>query len=62
MRGDGVAQCADLSDEYGCPATFTCPGSGECIAAEKRCDGVIDCADGADEAGCHWPHQAFRRH
>jgi hypothetical protein len=27
-------------------------GTGECIAAEKKCDGSQDCNDNTDEADC----------
>jgi hypothetical protein len=50
---DVEADCADGSDEIGCPpgTAFQCE-SGESIPAEWECDGTADCADLSDEIGC----------
>ncbi|XP_033114108.1 uncharacterized protein LOC117114536 [Anneissia japonica] len=58
---DGVNQCRDFSDEYGCTygacneGFFRCSNGssyGACIADSKECDRVVDCYDGADENDC----------
>ena len=50
---DGYDDCADGSDEVGCPADpgFTCDDGVE-VASDGRCDGSADCTDGSDEVGC----------
>lgn len=59
-RCDGVAQCADGSDERGCagascaalgPAAARCAAAG-CYLPAWRCDGYADCADASDEMDC----------
>lgn len=47
---DGDDDCADASDEAGCP-TFTCT-DGTTVSESDRCDFFDDCEDGSDEAGC----------
>lgn len=48
---DGFQDCADNSDELGCPPPFMC-GDGSQISPDWQCDGEFDCEDGSDEAGC----------
>lgn len=50
---DGQADCADGSDELGCPV-FTCDDGTE-IPARRRCKGGVECPDGSDELGCAEP-------
>ncbi|GAA6076864.1 low-density lipoprotein receptor-related protein 5, partial [Tachysurus ichikawai] len=55
-RCDGIAECADHSDEMNCPVCsdqqFQCHG-GQCLDAKLRCNGEQDCTDGSDELNCH---------
>ncbi|KAG7329468.1 hypothetical protein KOW79_007642 [Hemibagrus wyckioides] len=55
-RCDGIAECADHSDEMNCPVCseqqFQCHG-GQCLDAKLRCNGEQDCTDGSDELDCH---------
>jgi hypothetical protein len=48
---DGEDDCADGSDEAGCP-TFTCADGLETIPEGWVCDGFYDCTDLSDEDGC----------
>lgn len=61
-RCDGIAQCADSSDEAGCAhagcatlgaAALPCAGGAGCYLPHWRCDGTPDCPDADDEADCH---------
>ena len=47
---NGVAQCADGTDEEGCERVECGDGTG--LPQSARCDGWAQCSDGADEAGC----------
>lgn len=62
-RCDGQNDCADKSDEMGCPKCaedqFKCQ-SGECIDRAFVCDGTTNCADGYDEADCCKNMQDFQ--
>ncbi|TTJ07848.1 Low-density lipoprotein receptor-related protein 5 [Bagarius yarrelli] len=55
-RCDGIAECADHSDEMNCPVCseqqFQCH-AGQCVDAKLRCNGEQDCTDGSDELDCH---------
>ncbi|XP_060782751.1 low-density lipoprotein receptor-related protein 5 [Neoarius graeffei] len=55
-RCDGIAECADHSDEMNCPVCseqqFQCHG-GQCLDSKLRCNGEQDCTDGSDELDCH---------
>ncbi|XP_046397627.1 basement membrane-specific heparan sulfate proteoglycan core protein-like isoform X3 [Ischnura elegans] len=56
---DGKSDCADGSDEVGCPPTetvcapdeFACDTS-RCIHKTQVCDGEVQCSDGKDELNC----------
>lgn len=54
-RCDGIAECADHSDEMNCPICselqFQCD-KGQCVDSQLRCNGEPDCADGSDELDC----------
>lgn len=60
---DGRAQCADQSDEQGCPepsdAPEFCKENGDRITPLTRCNGVDDCGDGTDEQDCPEPEEPF---
>uniref|UniRef100_W5KCE8 Low density lipoprotein receptor-related protein 5 n=1 Tax=Astyanax mexicanus TaxID=7994 RepID=W5KCE8_ASTMX len=51
-RCDGIAECADKSDEMNCPMCsdlqFQCDKH-QCVDAQLRCNGEPDCADSSDE-------------
>ncbi|KAL1421369.1 hypothetical protein MTO96_000452 [Rhipicephalus appendiculatus] len=58
---DGKRDCADGTDEHGCPPTevpslcapgqFVCDGR-RCVPLSGKCNGHRDCADGSDEQDC----------
>ncbi len=48
---DGVAQCADESDEAGCPTNEGSVSCGDGTRA-RRCNGSWECSDGRDERDC----------
>ncbi len=54
-RCDGIAECADHSDEMNCPICsemqFQCD-KGQCVDIQLRCNGEPDCVDGSDEQDC----------
>lgn len=62
-RCDGQTDCADKSDEEGCPSChpdqFRCQ-SGECIDKNLVCDGTTHCYGGDDESGCCKSPQEFK--
>lgn len=53
---DGVADCADFSDEFKCSYceldSLHCGRGKTCIPKQSRCDGKIDCPDALDEKDC----------
>ncbi|XP_071042748.1 suppressor of tumorigenicity 14 protein homolog [Parasteatoda tepidariorum] len=55
---DGIKNCEDGEDEFGC--VINCEGNDSfrcsentCIAKSEVCDGMINCQNGADEIDCH---------
>lgn len=50
---DGYDDCADHSDESGCPL-FTC-SDGQVVPQSFVCSGFADCVDGSDERDCEPP-------
>ena len=51
---DGVIDCPDGDDEFGCTNGITCSGmlkckNGSCVHLENVCDGVVDCQVTADD-------------
>lgn len=62
-RCDGQNDCADRSDEEGCPSChadqFRCQ-SGDCIDKAFVCDGTTHCTGGDDEVDCCKSPQEFK--
>jgi len=60
---DGVTECEDGTDEFGCapyaPSPSACRNTGIPIWSLYRCNGVDDCGDGTDEEGCPGEAQMF---
>lgn len=54
-RCDGQTECADFSDEMGCPDCgpnkFRCR-NGQCIGGDLLCNDISDCDDNTDELSC----------
>ncbi|XP_036450335.1 prolow-density lipoprotein receptor-related protein 1 [Colossoma macropomum] len=75
---DGHSDCADGSDEVGCPTSVAntskeasvrcrlgskpCKDSSECVLLNHVCDGEVDCKDGSDEEGCEHQCRADQFH
>ncbi|XP_046862123.1 very low-density lipoprotein receptor-like [Xenia sp. Carnegie-2017] len=58
---NNIKDCADGSDEVGCPKCrrrkylFACRKGRKCIYKSRVCDKVNNCPDGSDEVGCPTP-------